>query len=259
MEQFKPLNSPELAALVKKYGPFFQEIRRRIFVVLAILVLATVVGFVFYEQIIKFLIDLFSLNGVNIVFTSPFQFINLSISCGLVTGLVAALPVLAIQIIAFLRPALKKIEYKAATRFFPLSLVLFIAGFLFGFLIMKWQIEIFVGRTESFGISNMLDISRLLTTVLLTSALMGIGFQFPFLLLLLMRFEIISRKQLGRKRLWVYLGSFFFAMLLPPDSIIADIFLSLPLIILYEFTLLFSRFWLRSASQRSASTAKTTS
>lgn len=204
------------------------------------------VGFFFYEKIIKFLIDLLSLQGINIVFTSPFQFINLSISCGVATGLVVAFPFLVTQVLSFLRPALRKKEFRVVTRFLPFCLILFLIGFTFGALIMKWQIEIFLTRSVALGIGNVLDISRLLSIVLLTSALMGVGFQFPLVLLLLIKLGVIDRRQLAKKRAWVYLGSFIFALLLPPDSILADILLTLPLVILFELTLILSYFLKRS-------------
>ncbi len=93
----------------------------------------------------------------------------------------------------------------------------------------------------SLGIGNVLDISRLLSTVFLTSVFMGIGFQFPLVLLLLMRIGIIKHTHLSKQRMWIYLGSFIFAVLLPPDSILADVLLSLPLIILFELTILLHR------------------
>jgi sec-independent protein translocase protein TatC len=58
-----------------------------------------------------------------------------------------------------------------------------------------------------------------------------------------MRMGILNQHQLAKSRLWVYLGSFIFAILLPPDSILADILLSLPLIILFELTLLINHIW----------------
>lgn len=235
------MESPEVKALINKYSPFFKEVRKRIVFTLLVFAVATFVGFFFYEQIIKFLIDLMSLKGVNIVFTSPFQFINLAISCGVATGLVLSLPLIVIQVLAFLKPALRAREYKMVTRLLPFSFLLFIIGFAFGAFIMKWQIGIFLEKSISLGIGNMLDISNLLTTVLLTSALMGIGFQFPIVLLLLLRLGVIKHEQISRKRLWVYLGSFIFAMFLPADSLLADVLLALPLIFLFEVTLLLDR------------------
>lgn len=238
MQKVNSLKTSDFAGLVKQYSPFFKEIRKRIVITLVAFFAATFIGFAFYEQIIKYLIKLLSLEGINIVFTSPFQFINLAISCGIASGVVVVFPLIIIQIMSFLKPALKRKEFKTIIRYLPFSLFLFVIGFVFGAVIMKWQIEIFLNRSVSLGIGNILDISRLLTTVVLTSALMGLGFQFPIVLLILMRLSVINRKNLAKKRPWIYLGSFLFALLLPPDSILADILLALPLIFLFEITLL---------------------
>lgn len=241
MENTKSSETSELDLLINKFSPFLNEIRKRILFTVSVFAIGVVGGFIFYETIIKFLIDTLSLKGLNIVFTSPFQFINLAISCGVTTGLVLIFPILVYQILSFLKPALREKEYKMVVNFLPFSTILFLSGFFFGFLIMKWQIQIFLSRSVALGIGNILDISSLLTTVLFTSALMGIGFEFPIFLLLLMRFGIIKRHHLSRQRLWIYLGSFIFAILLPPDSVLADILLTLPLLILFELTLVLNR------------------
>lgn len=241
MENIKSSETSQLNVLINKYSPIFFEIRKRIIFTLTVFAVASLSGFIFYERIIRLLIDILSLNGINIVFTSPFQFINLAISCGLAAGLVLVFPLLIYQFYSFLRPALRIKEYKMVVGFLPFSIALFLIGFSFGFLIMKWQIKIFLTQSVSLGIGNILDISRLLSTVLLTSIFLGIGFQFPIILLLLMRIGIIQHQQISKQRLWVYLGSFIFAVLLPADSILADIFITLPLILLFELTLILNR------------------
>lgn len=241
MENIIPFESPELSEIISKYSPFFIEARKRIIFTLVVFAVATFVGFAFYEKIIIFLIGALSLDRVNIVFTSPFQFINLAISTGIATGLVIVFPLFIVQVLYFLRPALREKEYKLVVRLLPFSAVLFLAGFALGAFVMKWQIQIFLERSLSLGIGNVLDISQLLRSVILTSALMGIGFQFPIVLLLLLRLRVIKHEMLSKRRLWIYLVSFLFAILLPADSILADVFLSLPLIILFEFTLILNR------------------
>jgi len=245
METIKSLDSPELQAVITKYSPFLMEFKKRLLFVASLFVVAMIAGFTFYEKIIKFLVDILSLKGINIVFTSPFQFINLALSCGVVVGAIVVFPLIVSQLLSFLRPALTKREYKMVIGFLPFSILLFLIGFVFGSFIMKWQIQIFLGRSTSLGIGNILDISKLLSTVLLTSGLMGIGFQFPIVLLLLMRMKVIKHHHLTKQRPWVYLGSFIFAMLLPPDSIFADIILTLPLVILFEITLILNKIFER--------------
>lgn len=212
--------------------------RKRIIYTVGVFFVATIAGFIFYEQIIKFLIDILSLRGVNVVFTSPFQFINLSISCGLATGLVTVFPLIIFQILSFLRPALKRKEFQTVASFIPLAVVLFIGGFSFGILMMRWQIQIFLSRASSLEIGNILDISSILSTVLLTSVIMGLGFQFPIVLYLLMKLGVLQPSHLHKWRKWVYLGSFIFAIMLPLDSVIADILLTVPMIFMFELTLI---------------------
>ena len=238
MENLATYKPPDLKIFLEDYRPFLLEVKKRVVRTLVVFTIATVAGFFLYEKIIKLLIALLSLKGINIVFTSPFQFINLAISCGFACGVIASFPLLVFQFVSFLKPALREKEYKIITLLLPFSFILFTLGFLFGGLIMKWQIEIFLDKSVSLGIGNILDISRLLTTVLLTSVLMGVSFQFPIVLLMLLRFGLIKMSSLRRMRPGIYLASFIFSMLLPPDSILADILLTLPLIILFELTLL---------------------
>lgn len=235
------MDSSKLEAAGKKYAPVLAEARRRVVVTAVVFAVATLVGFIFYEPIIKLLLGVLALQGVNVVFTSPFQFINLAISCGAAMGLLVAVPLLIMQTLFFLKPGLRKPEYRLVARLVPLALGLFFLGFGFGVVIMRWQIEIFLSRSVALGIGNILDISRLLSTVMVTAGLMGLGFQFPIILLGLMRLGVVERKQVAGKRLWVYLAAFIFTMFLPADSVLVDLILTLPLVGLFELTLMLER------------------
>jgi sec-independent protein translocase protein TatC len=241
VEKTSSLYSPEIQLLIKKYSPYLVEFRKRVVFTLFFFASATFIGFAFYENLVRFLISALNLQTINIVFTSPFQFINLAISCGVATGLILSFPLLLVQLLTFLRPALKYVEYRLIILSIPFSLLLFLVGFIFGAFVMKWQIEIFLDKSVSLGIGNILDISRLLETVVYTSALIGLGFQFPILIIILLRLGIVERQQLARARRWIYLLSFLFSMLLPADSIIVDLLISLPLILLFESTLIVDR------------------
>lgn len=226
------------SGILDKFTPFLAELKRRIIIIFSVFVLTSIGGFVFYEDIIKFLVRGLNLEKVNIVFTSPFQFINLAVSCGVATGLIFTFPLIISQILSFLKPALKRDEFKLVLNYIPYSLFLFLVGFIFGAVIMKWQVEIFLQSAINIGIGNVLDISKLLSTVLLTSTFLGVGFQFPIVILILARLGLIQHQSLAKHRKWVYLIALLFAILLPVDSILADIALAMPLIILFEFTLL---------------------
>lgn len=241
MDKVNSSETSEINELISKYSPFLTEIRKRIIFTLVVFAIGTIVGFVYYETIIIFIIDILSLKGVNIAFTSPFQFINLAVSCGIATGMIFVFPVLIYQILSFLKPALRAKEYWMTVRFLPFSIILFLSGFSFGILVMKWQIQLFLTKSVALGIGNLLDISKLISTVLLVSSFMGIAFQFPIIIILLTRLGIIKHNQLTKQRPWVYLGTLIFTFLLPLDSLLADAMLTVPIVILFELALLLNR------------------
>jgi sec-independent protein translocase protein TatC len=209
--------------------------------VVSIFVLFGILGFFYYEKIITFIISLLDLNGVNIVFTSPFQFLNLAISSSLSLGLIVTIPLLIYQLLTFLKPALKVKEYRSIVALLPVSIILFLGGFIFGFLMMKYVVVIFYSKSVSLNIGNMLDISKLLSQILVTSAFMGLAFQFPIVMSLLMDFKIVSHKVFSSQRPIAYLIAIIFAALMPPTDILSMTLLALPLVVLFELTLLLNR------------------
>lgn len=228
---------------INRYFPLLAEVRRRLLFVLSIFILFGVFGFFYYEKIVTFTIGLLDLDGVNIVFTSPFQFLNLAISSSLSIGLIVTIPLLIYQLLTFLKPALKVKEYRSVMTLLPISIVLFVGGFAFGFLMMKYVVTIFYTKSVELNIGNMLDISRLLSQILVTSTFMGLAFQFPIVMSLLMDFKIVSHKLFSAGRPVAYMIAIIFAALMPPTDILSLILLTLPLILLFEFTLLIRRIY----------------
>ncbi len=230
---------------VQKFYPFLREIRKRLLFIAALFLTSSVFGFIYYAKVIRFILKLFRFEGVNIVFTSPFQFIELAVNSGLIIGMVVTLPFLIFQVVSFLKPALRKSEHKIVNFLIPISIFLFTVGFGLGLFIMRFIISLFYEKSVEFDIGNFLDVSLLLSQTLLTSFLMGAAFQFPIVLTLLIQFKVIKYKDLVKQRIYAYSLSIFFAALLPPTDLISLMLLTLPLVVLFEFTLLLNKVFLK--------------
>ncbi len=226
---------------INVYFPFFIEIRRRIITIFLVFSVAAIIGVVFYEKIVTLFISLLDLKGATIIFTSPFEYMNLSINCGVVVGVIVTLPLIIYQLISFFEPAMTKKEFRTFKNFIPLSLILFLAGFAVGFMMMKYVGVLSYQTSLKLKISSYLNISSLLSTVLVTSSLMGLAFQFPIVLIFLIRFKIVSYKFIAEKRIIAYILAIVFAALMPPTDILSLILLTIPLVILYEIVLLFTK------------------
>ena len=224
-----------------KYFPFLVEIRKRLLFTFSLFLISSILGFVYYEKIINLLLAVFKTGSVNIVFTSPFQFFTLAVDSGLMVGIVVSLPLIIIQFLSFLKPALKKSEFKLIIYLIPFSLILFAMGLIFGVGIMKYIVTLFYQKSLELNIGNFLDISMLLSKIALTGALMGIAFQFPIAITILIRLGVIERQFFAKQRYFAYGIALVFAALLPPTDILSLVLLTLPLVILFEITLLLNR------------------
>ncbi len=238
--------STPLQDTINKYYPYLLEIRKRLLFVCALFSIVTIVGFMNYERIVRWCLHFFNLQGINVVFTSPFQYFTLAINSGIFVGLVVVFPLLLYQLLSFLRPALRPREFKVLAAGLPISILLFIGGFIFGVTVMKYVVTIFYQKSVELHIGNVLDIELLLSKIIMTGALMGLAFQFPIVLSVLMRFNIVKYKTIVAQRPMAYLIALVFVMLLPPTDLMSDAILLLPLVVLFELTLLTNRFIFKS-------------
>lgn len=230
---------------ISKFFPYIIEIRNRLKLALILFLGAALVGFVFYEGIIASILGLFSFEGVNIVFTTPFQFFSLALNCGLVIGVITIIPVLIYEILGFLKPALQPKEYKLLSRILPLGLILFCFGFVYGVGMMKLLVQMFYKSSLKLEIGNILDVESFLSNVLLTGLLMGVAFLFPIVMTGLMQLSVVDRQFFSRQRRTAYLIALVFVMLLPPPDLVSDVILFSPLLVLFELTLLLNRMFLK--------------
>ncbi len=232
--------------LVLTYTPYLEDIRRRIYVTAILFLVFFVVGFFSTAKIIHLFVTFFDISNVVIATTSPFQFADLSIDIGLLFAFAFSCPIAVFQIFMFLRPALTK---KERWRFFftvPVTLMLFIGGFLYGFFIMYYALIVLAGINTSLGIQNIWDIGLFLTQIILTSTLLGVLFQFPIVMTYVIKIGFISVQFLKQKRRIAIFVIFLFTTLLPPTDGLSLLAMALPLIVLYEMTILLNSKYFRA-------------
>lgn len=233
--------SLELQAIITRYLPYLMEIRKRLFFILAVFLIGGAIGFIYFEPIIRTVMKFYSLKGLNIVFTSPFQFINLSINAAVTFGVLLAFPLIVYQVVSFLKPALKEKEYRLLLSSIPASFILFIVGFGFGSWIMKFVVSVFSQQSMTLNIQNLWDIENFLGNIFVTAIFMGILFQFPVVMTPLIRFKVIKYSTIVQMRMTIYLALLIITILMPATDILSDALMFFPLAFLFEFTLLLNR------------------
>ncbi len=227
--------------LTKKYLPYLQEIQKKLFTLVITIFASGVIGFIYYQKILGLILGLFNLKGISMVLTSPYQFFDLAVNTGLATGVVVAIPLLIYYILHFLKPALAPKEYKQILSMVPIALFLFVLGFGFGIYVMQFVISIFSQTAVSFNVGNIWDISHFFSQTIIMGVCLGIIFELPVIMTILIKLKIIKKQTIAKNRRYVYAALILVAAFLPPNDIISLTILTVIPLFLFELALLLNQ------------------
>lgn len=225
-----------------QYYEYLDDIRQRVRSLAIFFVIFFLVGFAFAGRIVGLIVSKLSIPNVSIVTTSPFQFLNLSMNIGITVALVLILPFLFYHIYTFLSDGLNITEKRFFFKLLPISIILFIFGFIYGFIIMYYAFDYIAAVNNSLGIKNIWDIDRFISQITVTAALLGLIFQFPLVLSFLVKTKVVSTTFLKQKRRIAFAAIFIGVSLLPPTDGLSLVVMSLPLILIYELTIFINYF-----------------
>ncbi len=231
----------ELQKKIKEYSPFLEDLFRRIYFVTVFFVAAFVVSFLLSGPLIKYLIKFFDFKDVVLAATSPFQLIDLAMNSGIFFAVVFTVPVILYHTYAFIGSGLRRGEKKFFFLLLPIALLLFLFGFVYSFCILYFAMQTLASINLALGVQNLWNISMFLSEIISTSALLGLIFEFPIFVTVLVKMGVISVDFLKQKRRYAVFIMFIGTSLLPPTDGISLLMMVLPLVIIYEITIIYNQ------------------
>jgi len=218
-----------------------KEFRDRLMVACIAIAITTAISFLFTTDIIKLLL---LPSGVGkLVAFSPTENFTTYFRVALFSGFALAMPVILYEIFAYIDPALHPNERKFALTLGPFILLLFIVGMLFCYLILLPSALKFLLNFGSEVIDNQLRCAEYLSFVTTFILAMGVVFQMPAIIFVLVRIGLVKRPWLVRQRRFVFLGAFVIgALITPTPDPFNQTLVAIPMYLLFELGLLISRF-----------------
>lgn len=180
---------------------------------------------------------------------SPF-FIPMKLA--LVTAIFISVPVILYQFWAFVAPGLYRHERRLILPLLFSSTILFYCGAAFAYFIVFPLVFGFLAATAPQGITVMTDISQYFDFVLTFFFAFGICFEVPIFTIVLVWMGATTPQSLTEKRPYVIVGVFVIAMFLTPPDPVSQTLLALPMWLLFESGLFFSRMFVTKDSGKNA-------
>jgi len=225
------------------------ELRTRLLRCVYALAIASAVSYYFVDQILAVLVHPLSLaypdGHGKLIYTKLYSAFFVNLKVALFSGCLVSFPVIANQLWAFVAPGLYAREKRAFLPFLIATPVLFAMGAsLAYFVVMPTAFRWFVGFQGDKGgmqLEALPGIEEYLSLVMQFILAFGVSFLLPVLLMLLNRAGIVSRAQLVAARRYVIVGITALAAVITPPDVVSQLMLAIPLLILFEGTLVVMR------------------
>ena len=226
------------------------ELRSRLVKSIIYLFIFFVVCYFFAENIYSFLLTPYAEavkdDPINrrMIFTALHETFITYLKVAFFAAMFVASPIILTQIWKFVAPGLYKNEKKALLPYLIATPVLFlVGGMLVYYLIMPLAIKFFLTFETSAQITKLpiqleAKVNEYLSLIMRLIFAFGISFQLPVLLSLLARVGFVDSEYLKKRRKYVIVIIFAVAAILTPPDPITQIGLAIPLLILYELSIL---------------------
>ncbi len=233
-----------MTALTGYFGSHLEEMRRRVLISFVAIFVATVVAYVFSDNIARFFMAPLTKaqpDLAKLVYTNLTEAFVSYLKVSLLVGLAASFPILCLQLWLFIAPGLHKHEKRFAIQVVFWGTALFGGGVAFAYFVVMPEILSFLLSFVDDQLTPLPKLDSYLTFVARTSLTFGLAFEIPFLMVMAAKAGLVGQTYFKAKRKYYYIAIVVLSFLLTVGDILSAVLLALPLFCLYEAGIFFSK------------------
>ena len=221
-----------------------EELRWRLIYAIIGVVIGTILAWIFIDQ----LVDVVLLkpardSGADLQNLRPFGQLFLFVQVAIIVGVVVSIPNIFYQLWRFISPALRKKEKKYILSIVIFSSVCFLSGIAFAYFVMLPLALKFAAQFGSSTIKNEFAIDEYMNIIISVMLAAGFVFELPMISFFLTKLGILTAGFMRKFRKHAIVIILFLAAILTPGTDpVSQIILAIPLVLLYEISILISKY-----------------
>ena len=231
-----------------------RELRNRILVCVLLLLAVFALCLSFAPRIVTLLTDMGKRFDYVYVYIAPQELFLVYMNVALVGAVVVCFPVLAYQVYAFCSPGLSGKERTYISGALIAGALCFLLGVAFAYFIsLPFMLRFLIQFTGEVDVSASISIQSYISFLLTVFVIFGLVFELPVVTVLLTGLGIVKADWLARGRKVMIVIIFVLAAIITPPDIVSQIMVAVPMLALYELSIVLSR--LVGKSKKSAAEA----
>lgn len=218
------------------------ELRKRVLWSALFFVLAMIGGLIVAIPIIHYLTSVEPVKGMELNAFSPWDGIRIYMQVAVYVSFALSLPFILFQVWLFVKPGLREGEQKASLLYIPGAVLLFFIGLSFAYFVVFPMAFYFTGvMTRNLGLVQTYGLAQYFTFMFNIILPVSLMFELPIVVMFLTKLRILNPMRLNRMRRYAYIVLLIISALITPPDLISALIVCIPMIILYEISLLLSR------------------
>ncbi len=228
-----------------------REMRNRLLVCLICLAVCTLIGLNFAPRLVEVLTDIGRTYGYRFVYLAPQELLLQYFSVAFLSALCVTFPVILYEIWAFVQPGLKKNENLLFSLAMIFGLLFFLLGVAFAYKVMlPFMLYFLIHLGEGTGITASISVKNYLSFLLTVLVIFGIVFELPVVTVLLTQMGLLKIDWMKKGRRIVIVLIFIIAAVITPPDVVSQIMVAVPMLALYELSILLCSLLLKLRTKR---------